>query len=183
MIPTKSNGNASKSAPHAPQVRENSETRPVPNFISAIHKPSTNPRFALDIDDFSKWTDPSATNVTVQLWAKLRPDSPSVLGHDKGKERMADDVDTCETQWRMAGKWDICLDNLAPLPDEVSFFQISARLFEEGRTTGVCSTIQSSIEYTTIDTFAIRRDILPVGSSIIRTYPITISLEWLQHRS
>jgi len=137
--PTQSNGNASKSAPHAPQVKANPETRPVPNFISAIHKPSTNPCFALDIDDFSKWTDPSATNVTVQLWAKLRPDSPNVLAHDKGKERMTDDVDTCETQWRMAGKWDICLDNL--VPDEVSFFQSRQDLFEERRTTGVCSTI------------------------------------------
>jgi hypothetical protein len=83
----------------------------------------------LDIDDFSKWTDPSATNVTVQLWAKLGPDSPNVLSNDEGKVRMSDDVDTCETQWRMAGKWDISLNDLVPLPDEVSFFSISARAF------------------------------------------------------
>ena len=119
--PTKPNGNASKSAP---QVKADPETRPAPNFISAIHKPSTNPCFALDIDDFSKWTDPSATNVTVQLWAKLRPDLPSVLDNDREKERASDDVDTCESQWRMAGKWDICLDDLVPLPDEVSFFNL-----------------------------------------------------------
>lgn len=137
---TKPNGNASKSVPHPPQVKADSETRPVPNFISAIHNPSTNPRFALDIDDFSKWTDPSATNMTVQLWAKLGPDSPNVLNNDEGKVRMSDDVDTCETQWRMAGKWDISLNDLIPLPDEVSFFQSRQELFEE-RTTGVCSTI------------------------------------------
>lgn len=78
--------------------------------------------------------------MTVQLWAKLGPDSPNVLSNDEGKVRMSDDVDTCETQWRMAGKWDISLNDLVPLPDEVSFFQSRQELFEE-RTTGVCSTI------------------------------------------
>jgi hypothetical protein len=118
--PTKLNGSASKSASLASQIKADPETRNVPNFISGIHRPSTNPDFALDLNDFSKWTDPSATHMTVRLWARFPPDSPNVLGNEKGKEKMYDDKDISDPQWRMAGKWDICLADLVPLPDEIS---------------------------------------------------------------
>lgn len=124
---TKLNGSASKSASLASQVKADPETRNVPNFISGIHRPSTNPDFALDLNDFSKWTDPSAAHMTVRLWARLPPDSPNVFGNEKGKEKISDDIDTSDPQWRMAGKWDICLADLVPLPDEVSAFAISSR--------------------------------------------------------
>jgi hypothetical protein len=127
--PTKLNGSASKSAPPASQVKAEPETRNVPNFISGIHRPSTHPDFTLDLNDFSKWTDPSATHMTVRLWARLPPDSPNVLGNEKGKEKMSDDIDISDPQWRMAGKWDICLADLVPLPDEVSASAISSRTF------------------------------------------------------
>ena len=127
--PTKLNGSASKSAPLASQVKPEPETRNVPNFISGIHRPSTHPDFALDLNDFSKWTDPSATHMTVRLWARLPPDSPNVLGNERGKEKMSGDIDISDPQWRMAGKWDICLADLVPLPDEVSASAISSRAF------------------------------------------------------
>jgi len=130
--PTKLNGSASKSASAASQVKADPETRNVPNFISGIHRPSTNPDFALDLNDFSKWTDPLATHMTVQLWAKLPPDSPSVLCNDKGKEKMSDDIDISDPQWRIAGKWDICLADLVPLPDEVSTSQFQQGLLRKG---------------------------------------------------
>jgi UV radiation resistance-associated gene protein len=122
--PTKVNGSASKSAS---QGKADTETRIVPNFISGIHRPSTNPDFALDFNDFSKWTDPSATHMTVRLWARLPPDSPNVLGNEKGKDKMSGD--TSDPQWRMAGKWDICLADLVPVPDEVSALALSSRVF------------------------------------------------------
>jgi hypothetical protein len=116
--PAKSNGYTSKSAS---QVKSDPETRTVPDFVSAIHRPSTNPQFALDANDFPKWTDPSASHMTVQLWAKLRPDPPCVLVNDKGQGKVSDEVDTWDLQWRMTVKWDICLNDLVPLPeDEVS---------------------------------------------------------------
>jgi hypothetical protein len=127
--PTKLNGSASKSASIASQVKADPETRNVPNFISGIHKPSTSPDFALDLNDFSKWTSPSATHMTVRLLARLPPDSPNALGNEKGKEKMSDDIYISDPQWRMAGKWDICLADLVPLPDEVSAFAISSRAF------------------------------------------------------
>jgi UV radiation resistance-associated gene protein len=112
--PTK---HASKAA--EPASRVDPETWTVPNFISAIHRPSTNPDFALDLNDFSKWSDPLATRITVQLWAKLRPDTTGIVGGDKGKEKMSDGMATVHPQWKMAGSWDICLSDLVPLPDEV----------------------------------------------------------------
>lgn len=127
--PTKLNGSASKSASLASQVKADSETRNVPNFISSIRRPSTNPDFDLDLNDFSKWTDPSATYMTVHLWARLPPRPTNVLGNEKGKEKMSDDIDISDPQWRMAGTWDICLADLVPLPDEVSAFAISSRTF------------------------------------------------------
>ena len=123
--PTKPNGSASKSASLAPQGKADLETRNVPNFISGIHRPSTNPDFALDYNDFSKWADPSATHMTVRLWAKLPSDSRNVLGNEKGKDKVSEDIS--DPQWRMAGKWDICLADLVPVPDEVSAFTISLR--------------------------------------------------------
>ncbi|KAH9964543.1 hypothetical protein BC827DRAFT_1265815 [Russula dissimulans] len=113
----KLNGHASRSASLASQVKADPEILPVPNFISAIHRPSTNPDFTLDHDNFSKWTDRSATHITVQLWAKLHLDPQSSLGGGKGKEKVSDDSNS---HWRMAGKWDVCLADLVPLPDEMS---------------------------------------------------------------
>ncbi|KAH9046440.1 hypothetical protein EDB84DRAFT_1627604 [Lactarius hengduanensis] len=112
--PTKLNGSASKPR----SLKADNETRTVPNFISNIHNPSTNPDFALDIHDFSKQTDPSATHVIVQLWAKLHQDPTSVSKRDKGKEKTLDEVDISDPQWKAAGHWDVCLADLVPLPDE-----------------------------------------------------------------
>jgi hypothetical protein len=95
----------------------------------------------LDLNDFSKWTDPSATHMTVHLWARLPPDSPSVLGNDKGKGKMSDDVDISDPQWRIAGKWDICLTDLVPMPDEVSSSQYQQEPFKKRPTADVSSTV------------------------------------------
>lgn len=134
--PTKLNGSTSKSAS---QGKTDAETRNVPNFISGIHRPSTNPDFAMDFNDFSKWTDPSATHMTVHLWARLPPDSPNVLGTEKGKDKMSESIS--DPQWRMAGKWDICLANLVPVPDEVSAIAISFRVFKKRRTADVDTAV------------------------------------------
>jgi hypothetical protein len=138
---TKLNGSAPKSAPLASQVKADPESRNVPNFISGVHRPSTNPDFSLDLNDFSKWTDPSAAHMTVQLWARLPPDSPSVHGNEKGKEKESDDVDISDPQWRIAGKWDICLADLVPLPDEVSFLQFRQELFKKRWTADVSPAV------------------------------------------
>ncbi|KAI0286694.1 hypothetical protein BGY98DRAFT_941490 [Russula aff. rugulosa BPL654] len=83
--------------PASPNPRQGRpETRNVPNFIS----------------------DPSATHMTVRLWARLPPDSPNLLGNEKGKDKVSEGIS--DPQWRMAGTWDICLADLVPVPDEMS---------------------------------------------------------------
>ncbi|KAI0271615.1 hypothetical protein BC834DRAFT_452704 [Gloeopeniophorella convolvens] len=119
----KSNGDPSPK-PHSltSRSRTDPESRTVPNFISGIHGPSTNPNFSLDLasgNDFSKWTDPSATHLTVHLWAKLHPDSPSSTARDKGKRRQSHEPDISDPQWTVVEKWDVCLSDLVPLDDEV----------------------------------------------------------------
>lgn len=122
--PAKPNGNASNPRPRISGVRSDNEARTVPNFISKIHNPSTNPDFVLDVHDFSTQTDPSADHITVQLWAKLDQDPTNINKRDKGKEKMSDEVDISDPQWRAAGCWDVCLADLVPLPDEVGSFLI-----------------------------------------------------------
>jgi hypothetical protein len=179
--PTKPNGNASKPRPLMSGVRTDNETRTVPNFISTIHNPSTNPDFALDIHDFSKQTDPSATYITVQLWAKLHQDPKSVNHRDKGKEKMSDEVDISDPQWRAAGCWDVCLADLVPLPDEVGSLLIPPTpLPKEGCITADCrSAIKSTLKYTFANPSASRKDILLTGYSIFGAYPPTIARERL----
>jgi hypothetical protein len=176
---TKLNGNASKSVPPASQVKADPETRNVPNFISGVHRPSTNPDFSLDLNDFSKWTDPSATHISVQLWARLPPDSPSAQRNEKGKEKTSDGVDISDPQWRIAGKWDICLADLVPYPDEVSSSQFQQEHFQKRCTADVSPTVQSAIECAAADTFATGQDVLLASGSVTGTYPFAISFKWL----
>jgi hypothetical protein len=179
--PTKLNGNASNPKPRISGVRADNETRTVPNFISKIHNPSTNPDFALDVHDFSKQTDPSATHITVQLWAKLDQDPTIINNRDKGKEKMSDEVDISDPQWRAAGSWDVCLTDLVPLPDEVGSLLIPpTRLPKEGCIAADCrSTVKSTFKHTFADACATRQDILLTGCVIFGAFPLTIALEWL----
>ena len=176
--PTKLNGNASKPRPG---VRIDNETRAVPNFISKIHNPSTNPDFALDVHDFSKQTDPAATHITVQLWAKLHQDPTSVNKRDKGKEKMSDEVDISDPQWKAAGSWDVCLADLVPLPDEVGSLLIPPTLLpKEGCIAPDCrSTVKSTFKYTLANACAARKDVLLTDCVLFGSYPLTIALERL----
>ena len=179
--PSKLNGNASKLRPHISGVTVDNETRTVPNFISTIHNPSTNPDFPLDIHDFSKQTDLSATYITVQLWAKLHQGPTSVNNRDKGKEKMSDEVDFSDPQWRAARCWGVCLADLVPLPDEVGSLLIPPTpLPKEGCITAdCCSAIKSTLKYTFANPCATRQDILLTGRSIFGAHPPSIALERL----
>jgi hypothetical protein len=179
--PTKLNDNASNPKPRISGVRADNEIRTVPNFISNIHNPSTNPDFALDVHDFSKQTDPSATHITVHLWAKLNQDPTSINNRDKGKEKMSDEVDISDPQWKLAGSWDVCLADLVPLPDEVSSLLIPlTTLPKEGCIAADCrSTVKSTFKYTFADPCATRQDILLTDCVVFGAFPLTIALKWL----
>ena len=179
--PTKLNCNTSKPRPRTSGVRADNEIRTVPNFISKIHNPSTNPDFVLDVHDFSTQTDPSADHITVQLWAKLDQDPTNINNRDKGKEKMSDEVDISDPQWRAAGCWDVCLADLVPLPDEVGSFLIPPMWPpKEGCIAAdCCSTVKSTFQYTFANACATRQDILLTGCVIFGAFPFTIALERL----
>ena len=183
--PTKLHGNASKQRPLISGVKADNETRAVPNFISKIHNPSTNPDFALDVHDFSTQTDPSATLMTVQLWAKLQQDPTNVNNRDKGKEKMSDEVDISDPQWKAAGCWDVRLADLVPLPDEVGSSLIPPTpLPKEGCIAPDCRpNLRSTFKYTVTDACATGQDILLTDCVTSGAFPLTIALERLQFRS
>lgn len=91
----------------------------VPDFMSPIHRPSTNPYFELDPQggfEFAPDTDLRSSRIIVELWG--RPHSQVKKG--KGKER-ADTAGilTKEREWRVLQVWDFDLNDLSPLPAEV----------------------------------------------------------------
>jgi hypothetical protein len=106
--------------PPSPSSRRFKVTMPrqVPDYISPVHHPSTNPSFALDFRSrtvLPPWTDRTADHVTVHLWAKLFPPG-STKGKGKGK---APEEDLVEPQWKLLEEWLIDLTDLVPLPEEV----------------------------------------------------------------
>ncbi|KII86321.1 hypothetical protein PLICRDRAFT_93773 [Plicaturopsis crispa FD-325 SS-3] len=123
-----------KTAPHAPsplQSRPSKSPGPttqnplssIPNYLSPIHRPSTNPTFPVDARagyDFAEWTDLSGDQLRVEIWGKTRawegPPSPSVKGKEKQIEAHLGDED----DWRVLDEWNIHLDQLVPLPEDLA---------------------------------------------------------------
>ena len=96
----------------------------VPNYISPIHRPSTNPLYSLDASsqsDFAEHTNLGAGRLRIQLWAKV--DSNTVhLGNAKGKQKESDDTGGASGSalWKVLEEWDFSLSDLIPLSPEVS---------------------------------------------------------------
>lgn len=96
--------------PHTPQSISS-----VPDFLSSIHPPSTNPSFPIDCStDFASGTDLTADDLTITVWAK---DTPSSSPTGKGKERSPPrDVQS----WKLLDEWKFNLSDLVPMSEEVS---------------------------------------------------------------
>ncbi|KAJ7785736.1 hypothetical protein B0H16DRAFT_1753588 [Mycena metata] len=101
----------------------------LPDYISPIHRPSTNPLFALDTRTGSQaqaqsgpWVDPSGTKLRVELWGKVGQDwrnpnsEPAASGKGKEKERMVAEPDADE--WKVLEEWSLDLGQLVALPDD-----------------------------------------------------------------
>ncbi|KAI0044373.1 hypothetical protein FA95DRAFT_1608596 [Auriscalpium vulgare] len=94
----------------------------VPNYFSAIHAPSTNLAFPLDLSsgyELAPWSDLAATTLRVQLWGKSPPGSGSKRDRDKGKQKAASGADA-GPHWKIMEEWLINLADLVPLPDELA---------------------------------------------------------------
>jgi UV radiation resistance-associated gene protein len=120
--------NGSSSRPTTPDSSAAHDDSPVvPDYLSPIHRPSTNPLFQLDAKrelDFAKQSDLSGCRITVEIWGKVI-DPSSLSGHkSKGKERAryADGKDSADPggEWKVLEHWEVNLNDLIPIPDDVS---------------------------------------------------------------
>lgn len=111
-------GNSQPPPPATPEVR----TRQVPNYISPIHLPSTNPIFAVDSgsNEFTQGTDLSSDTVRIELWAKTEERSLSLNSKGKQKEISSqNDVSSQGSEWKLLDEWNVVLSDMVPLPPEL----------------------------------------------------------------
>jgi hypothetical protein len=107
------------SSPTASTSREKSTDSSLsdsPFYISSVHRPSTNPSWiALDPErEFSPWADFRASKFRVSVLGNFSHDGTSTIkGSSKGKESA--DV----SGWRVLAQWEVDLNDLQPLPDDV----------------------------------------------------------------
>ncbi|KAJ4485494.1 UV radiation resistance protein and autophagy-related subunit 14-domain-containing protein [Lentinula aciculospora] len=100
--------------PPSPGVSPSLIAPPVPDYISSIHRPSTNPSFSLDPkSEFASWTDFSAVKLNVRLWAKIHGYS-----NRKGKEKdRSHDNQNLLLNWQVLEQWTVNLNELTALPN------------------------------------------------------------------
>ncbi|KAK0208034.1 UV radiation resistance protein and autophagy-related subunit 14-domain-containing protein [Desarmillaria ectypa] len=100
----------------SPRSQSGSRSCPVPDFLSPIHPPSTNPTFRVDPkNDFLASTDVTGGDLVVQVWAKNMPERKNDT-NGKGKGRLISN----ETEWKLLEKWDFNLEELIPVPEDFS---------------------------------------------------------------
>ncbi|KAF9454951.1 hypothetical protein P691DRAFT_799958 [Macrolepiota fuliginosa MF-IS2] len=95
---------------------------PVPDYFSQIHRPSISPTFPIDArpgHDFSPDSNTSSSQLKVQLWGRTKGVSAKVAGKQKQKS-VRDLVVGVDSDWTVMEQWDFSLDDLLPLPQDVS---------------------------------------------------------------
>ncbi|TFK57687.1 hypothetical protein OE88DRAFT_1651553 [Heliocybe sulcata] len=118
----------------------------VPDYISPIHAPSTNPLFSLDPGsgrEFPAWTNLSAQEMRLELWGKVGSgwgNERSAMG--KGKEKAVDgDSGSTHSTWQLLQKWDVKFSELRRFsgdltshPSHLSFNTLTITLGPHGHT-------------------------------------------------
>jgi UV radiation resistance-associated gene protein len=100
---------------------------PIPNYLSPIHRPSTNPSFSIDAHsrhEFAEWTDMSAEKLKVEVWGKVESGWQShghLSGKGKEKERDHSNPEEGGADWKVLEEWNIDLGDLVCLPEDASF--------------------------------------------------------------
>ncbi|CCM01316.1 uncharacterized protein FIBRA_03365 [Fibroporia radiculosa] len=132
-IPTKTedtfiSGSTSPGTPSSPSLADiNLDAGyPVPDYISPIHRPSTNPSFQFDArfgGEFTQDVDVSQSRMHVEVWGHVRRGLGWSLrkgenGKGKGKQKMQDDE--LELEWKVIQSWDVDLEDLIPLPETLA---------------------------------------------------------------
>ncbi|KAH9891128.1 UV radiation resistance protein and autophagy-related subunit 14-domain-containing protein [Cubamyces lactineus] len=89
---------------------------PVPDYISPVHRASTNPRFQLSKYEFAPSADLSTSRMRVEVWGRAYSGDTSLKG--KGKERETHDG-ASSSQWKVLESWDVDLCRMAALTDDL----------------------------------------------------------------
>ncbi|KAF7319841.1 hypothetical protein MKEN_00767300 [Mycena kentingensis (nom. inval.)] len=90
----------------------------LPDYLSPIHRASTNPSFPVDTRSWrhaGHTADPGGRKLRLELWGKIRQDAVPVHGKGKEKERASSPDE--ETDWRVLEEWNVDLEQLLPLSD------------------------------------------------------------------
>ncbi|KIM84680.1 hypothetical protein PILCRDRAFT_818278 [Piloderma croceum F 1598] len=124
--------------PHIPAPTTATRTQPlrppIPDYLSQIHRPSTNPSFPIDPlsrHEFAEWTDVSGEKLKVEVWGKVGFDWHGIEDVDriakskgKGKERERNEEwpedESDRSVWKVLEEWSINLADLVPLPEDLA---------------------------------------------------------------
>ncbi|KAI0638959.1 UV radiation resistance protein and autophagy-related subunit 14-domain-containing protein [Trametes polyzona] len=137
-FPAAASGSPSSGAPngHPPQRQAGPSKSsadndlPVPDYISPVHWPSTNPVFQLSKYEFAPGTDLSTSKLRVEVWGRTgggdasmdasrlpRGKEGDVKG--KGKEKQVD-TEHSASEWKVLESWDVDLGRLTPLTEDLA---------------------------------------------------------------
>ena len=115
--------------PHALMTNKPAGSSVIPNHLSIIHRPSTNPSFPINTQsksDFAEWTDVSGQKLHIEIWGKVGSYWPGAgdtnENKENGKERQVNQ-EINKRDWRVLEQWDLDLEELVPLPVEVGAFK------------------------------------------------------------
>ncbi|KAI9059587.1 hypothetical protein FKP32DRAFT_1760885 [Trametes sanguinea] len=141
-IPPSLNSSSLASSSHSPSPGHSSpkpsanssqtadDALPVPDYISPIHRPSTNPMFQLSQYEFAPGTDLSTSKMRVEVWGRAegedtqtpdqqRPATSPLKG--KGKERQpAEEEANSRSGWKLLESWEVDLNRLSPLAGDLA---------------------------------------------------------------
>ncbi|PCH33211.1 hypothetical protein WOLCODRAFT_135001 [Wolfiporia cocos MD-104 SS10] len=100
----------------------------IPDYISPIHWPSTNPSFQLDRDEFARSADLTSSRVRMEVWGHVKRGlgwaasrAEELRRRDKGKGKERDRCEDGEAlEWRVLEGWDVDLGELIPLPEDLA---------------------------------------------------------------
>ncbi|KAF7986225.1 hypothetical protein HWV62_38673 [Athelia sp. TMB] len=97
----------------------------VPDYISPIHRPSTNPFFAIDAkpgSELASQANLSGQRVHVECWGKVGSDwsSAEEIQRGKGKSKITSEELESKENWKVLEEWNVNLADLMPLPDHLS---------------------------------------------------------------
>ncbi|KAH8101369.1 hypothetical protein BXZ70DRAFT_88447 [Cristinia sonorae] len=138
-ISSPSFGRQSQSPPLSSASRIERSTTSAPlNYRSAVHRPSTNPSFSVDIrNEFGHMDDVdlSGGQLHIEIWGNVPLRRDGVAGHDhkpsgdtpsarKGKQKDTSDIEVQAKEWRILEQWDVDLDTLVTLSEESQLRQL-----------------------------------------------------------